>query len=108
LLGDGGEVRQHRYSPGCGDVQQVVGARVGDDPAALVSHHIVGVGVVRRSPGIVPRLVRRLRVSGRESGDIDNLGLPARDQPQTVSITYVTPSGSKASASLKLISGTPK
>ena len=82
LLGDGREASQHRYAPGCGDIQQVVGARVGDDPAAPVSHHIVGVGVVRRLAGDSAETGRRLRMSGRESGGVDDPGLPARDQPE--------------------------
>ena len=83
LLGDGGEARQHRDTPGCRDVQQVVGACVDDDPAAPVSHHVIRVGVVRRLAGDRAETGRRLRMSGRESGDIDDPGLPARDQPES-------------------------
>jgi hypothetical protein len=75
-----GEVRQHRHVPGGRDVQQVVAARVDDDPAAPVSHHVVRVGVVRDLARYIAEAVRRLRVIGRESGEVDNLGLPARDQ----------------------------
>ena len=42
-------------TPGGGNVQQVVGPRIGNDPAAPVSDHVVRAGVVRRLPRDVPR-----------------------------------------------------